>query len=185
MYFCMGKDSIDFGPALFCAISRRAHLVPAPRCCPMANGQSSRCSLLDLVKGRIRRILCSKKDLISSTGNLISIFSIHGMYAYGAKDSVGYVKKVLKFTLKGVGDKVTQDMLILAGRDDHLIIPSLIFSSSITLKTEYPASWDDTGAERACPHACIEKTLRKKRDRNGQGGQAEEIIKHKHLLEFI
>lgn len=42
-----------------------------------------------------------------------------------------------------------------------------IFSSSLTLKTEYPASWDDTGAECACPHACIEKTLRKKRDRNG------------------
>ena len=35
-----------------------------------------------------------------------------------------------------------------------------IFSSSITLKTEYPASWDDTGAECACPHACTEKTLR-------------------------
>ena len=30
-----------------------------------------------------------------------------------------------KFTLKGVGDKVTQDMLILAGRDDHMIMPSL------------------------------------------------------------
>ena len=35
------------------------------------------------------------------------------------------------------------------------------------MKTEYPASWDDTGAECACPHACIEKTLRKKRDRSG------------------
>ena len=50
---------------------------------------------------------------------------MHGMYAYGAKDPVGYVKKVRKFTLKGIGDKVTQDMLILAGRDDHMIMPSL------------------------------------------------------------
>lgn len=25
--------------------------------------------------------------------------------------------------MKGIGDKVTQDMLILAGRDDHMITP--------------------------------------------------------------
>ena len=51
-----------------------------------------------------------------------------------------------------------------------------IFSSSITLKTEYPASWDDTGAECACLHACIEKTLRKNRDRNGPIGTQEFLI---------
>lgn len=50
---------------------------------------------------------------------------MHGMYAYGADDPVGYVKKIRKFTLKGIGDQVTQDMLILAGRDDHMIMPSL------------------------------------------------------------
>ena len=50
---------------------------------------------------------------------------MHGMYAYDAPDPVGYVQKVRSFTLKGVGDKVTQDMLILAGRDDHMIMPSL------------------------------------------------------------
>ncbi len=50
---------------------------------------------------------------------------LHGMYAYDAPDPVGYVQKVRQFTLKGIGDKVTQDMLILAGRNDHMILPSL------------------------------------------------------------
>ncbi len=50
---------------------------------------------------------------------------LHGMYAYDAPDPVGYVQKIRQFTLKGIGDKVTQDMLILAGRDDHMIMPSL------------------------------------------------------------
>ncbi|MBQ9155888.1 MAG: alpha/beta hydrolase [Eubacterium sp.] len=50
---------------------------------------------------------------------------MHGMYAYGARDPVDYVQKIRSFTLKGIGDKVTQDMLILAGRDDHMIMPSL------------------------------------------------------------
>ena len=58
-----------------------------------------------------------------------------------------------------------------------------IFSSSITLKTEYPASWDDTGAECACPHACIEKTLRKKRDRNGPRRAGRGNNQTKNLLE--
>ena len=44
---------------------------------------------------------------------------MHGMYAYDAPDPVGYVKKVRDFTLKGIGDKITQDMLIIGGRDDH------------------------------------------------------------------
>lgn len=50
---------------------------------------------------------------------------LHGMYAYDAPDPVGYVQKIRQFTLKGIGDKVTQDMLILAGRSDHMIPPSL------------------------------------------------------------
>jgi pimeloyl-ACP methyl ester carboxylesterase len=50
---------------------------------------------------------------------------MHGMYAYDAPDPVGYVKKVREFTLKGVADKITQDMLIIGGRDDHMIMPKL------------------------------------------------------------
>ncbi len=50
---------------------------------------------------------------------------MHGMYAYDAPDPVGYVKKVRNFTLKGIGNKITQDMLIIGGRNDHMIMPYL------------------------------------------------------------
>lgn len=50
---------------------------------------------------------------------------MHGMYAYDAPDPVGYVQKIRSFTLKGIGDKITQDMLIIGGRDDHMIMPEL------------------------------------------------------------
>jgi len=77
---------------------------------------------------------------------------MHGMYAYGAKDPVGYVKKVRKFTLKGVGDKVTQDMLILAGRDDHMIMPSLfceefdLLPNVRSLALQMYSNMDDAGS---------------------------------------
>ena len=77
---------------------------------------------------------------------------MHGMYAYGAKDPVGYVKKVRKFTLKGVGDKVTQDMLILAGRDDHMIMSSLfceefdLLPNVRSLALQMYSNMDDAGS---------------------------------------
>ena len=77
---------------------------------------------------------------------------MHGMYAYGAKDPVGYVKKVRKCTLKGVGDKVTQDMLILVGRDDHMIMPSLfceefdLLPNVRSLALQMYSNMDDAGS---------------------------------------
>ncbi len=50
---------------------------------------------------------------------------MHGMYAYDAPDPVSYVKKIRNFTLKGIGDKITQDMLIIGGKNDHMIMPYL------------------------------------------------------------
>lgn len=50
---------------------------------------------------------------------------LHGQYAYDAKTPVDYVKKIRKFTLKGIGNKITQDMLIIGGKDDHMIMPHL------------------------------------------------------------
>jgi len=51
---------------------------------------------------------------------------MHGMYAYDASDPVDYIKKIRNFTLKGIGDKITQDMLIIGGKEDHMIMPHLI-----------------------------------------------------------
>ena len=49
----------------------------------------------------------------------------HGMYAYGADSPMGYIRKVSRFTLKGIGDKIDQDVLILGAKEDHFIAPRL------------------------------------------------------------
>lgn len=65
------------------------------------------------------RTMMEKSELIK--WNLM-----HGMYAYDAPDPVGYVKKIREFTLKnGVGEKITQDILIIGAKDDHMIMPCL------------------------------------------------------------
>ena len=77
---------------------------------------------------------------------------LHGMYAYDAPDPVGYVQKVRQFTLKGIGEKVTQDMLILAGRNDHMILPSLfheeydLLSNTRSLALQLYTEQDDAGS---------------------------------------
>ncbi|MCR4732139.1 MAG: alpha/beta hydrolase [Lachnospiraceae bacterium] len=50
---------------------------------------------------------------------------MHGMYAYDASDPVGYVKKIREFTLKGIGENITQDILVLGAKNDHMIMPQL------------------------------------------------------------
>ena len=50
---------------------------------------------------------------------------LHGMYAYDAKTPCEYVKKIRKFTLKGIADKITQDVLIIGANKDHFIMPYL------------------------------------------------------------
>ena len=42
-----------------------------------------------------------------------------------AKTPDEYVQRIRKFTLKGIGDKITQDVLILGAREDHFIMPRL------------------------------------------------------------
>ena len=97
------------------------------------------------VFNKLYRKMMEKSELVK--WNLM-----HGMYAYGAKDPVGYVKKVRKFTLKGIGDKVTQDMLILAGRDDHMIMPSLfceefdLLPNVRSLALQMYSNMDDAGS---------------------------------------
>ena len=77
---------------------------------------------------------------------------LHGMYAYDAPDPVGYVQKVRQFTLKGIGDQVTQDMLILAGRNDHMIFPSLfheeydLLPNTRSLALQLYTNRDDAGS---------------------------------------
>jgi pimeloyl-ACP methyl ester carboxylesterase len=50
---------------------------------------------------------------------------LHGMYAYDAKTPSDYVRKIRKFTLKGIADRIDQDVLIIGANKDHFIMPYL------------------------------------------------------------
>ena len=50
---------------------------------------------------------------------------LHGMYAYDAKTPADYVRKIRRFTLKGIADKIDQDVLIIGANKDHFIMPYL------------------------------------------------------------
>lgn len=58
----------------------------------------------------------------------------HGMYAYGAADPCDYIRKIRKFTLEGIGDKIDQDVLIIGAREDHFIYPRLFHEEYDLLK---------------------------------------------------
>lgn len=45
----------------------------------------------------------------------------HGMYAYGADTPYDYLKKLNDFQMLDIADKITQDVLILHGKQDHFV----------------------------------------------------------------
>lgn len=49
----------------------------------------------------------------------------HGMYAYGASDPFGYIKKLDDYKMTDIGPKLTQDMLVIGAERDHFIPRSL------------------------------------------------------------
>ena len=59
---------------------------------------------------------------------------LHGMYAYDAATPMQYIDRVRKFTLNGIGDKITQDILVLGAREDHFINPRLFHEEFDLLK---------------------------------------------------
>ena len=50
---------------------------------------------------------------------------LHGMYAYDAKTPMQYIERIRKFTLHGIAERITQDVLVLGAREDHFINPRL------------------------------------------------------------
>lgn len=66
----------------------------------------------------------------------------HGMYAYDAPTPYDYLKKLNDFQMLNVADRITQDILILHGKQDHFIdwrlykeeIDSLTNAKSVTLR---------------------------------------------------
>lgn len=49
----------------------------------------------------------------------------HGMYAYGADTPMTYIQKVQQFTLRGIADRIDQDVLVIGAKEDHFISPRL------------------------------------------------------------
>lgn len=45
----------------------------------------------------------------------------HGMYAYEARSPCEYIKKIEKYQITNVGDKIDQDILIIGASKDHFI----------------------------------------------------------------
>lgn len=46
---------------------------------------------------------------------------MHGMYAYGVKTPFEYMEKAAEFHIEDVMDKITQDVLLLGGQEDHVV----------------------------------------------------------------
>lgn len=59
---------------------------------------------------------------------------LHGMYAYGADSPCDYIRKIREFTLKGIGERIHQDVLIIGAREDHFIHPRLFHEEYDMLK---------------------------------------------------
>ena len=59
---------------------------------------------------------------------------LHGMYAYGAESPMQYIDRIRKFTLHGIGEKITQDVLVLGAKEDHFINPRLFHEEYDLLK---------------------------------------------------
>ncbi len=66
----------------------------------------------------------------------------HGMYAYGQETPYDYLKGLNDFQMLNTADKITQDILILHGKEDHFIdwrlykeeLDSLVNAKSVTLR---------------------------------------------------
>ena len=59
---------------------------------------------------------------------------LHGMYAYDAETPADYVRKIRRFTLKNIADKIEQDVLIIGANKDHFIMPYLFHEEFDLLK---------------------------------------------------
>jgi len=97
-----------------------------------------------ILNGLYKKLM--KKDELLKWGIL------HGMYAYGASTPMGYAKKIREFTLKGIGDQVTQDVLVIAGKEDHFIDPKLLheeydlLTNAKSLSFQIFSNQDDAGS---------------------------------------
>ncbi len=77
----------------------------------------------------------------------------HGKYAYEAEDAFGYAKKMDKFQIMDIADKITQDILIVGANKDHFIPYTMIGEEINALKNVRSLTFRlFTDKEDACNH---------------------------------
>lgn len=77
----------------------------------------------------------------------------HGKYAYEAKDAFDYAKKMNKFQIMDIADKITQDILIVGANKDHFIPYTMIGPEINAMKNVKSLTFRlFTDKEDACNH---------------------------------
>lgn len=78
-----------------------------------------------ILSSPVRNIMNGFYKKMMKQDELVRWNLLHGMYAYDAKTPMEYIARIRKFTLHGIADKITQDVLVLGAREDHFINPRL------------------------------------------------------------
>lgn len=87
-----------------------------------------------LVKNNFNDIINIKIKKIMSKDQTVDWAIRHGMYAYEASSPFAYLKKLNDFQMVNIGDKITQDMLIIGAKKDHFI-PKELYKDEIDALT--------------------------------------------------
>jgi len=109
--------------------------------------------MMDMVfKLKIERIFNGLYRSLMKKDELLKWGILHGMYAYGATTPMGYARKLREFTLRGIADKITQDVLVIGGKEDHFIMPKLfheeydLLNNTRSLTLNLYTNQDDAGS---------------------------------------
>lgn len=73
------------------------------------------------LKLRLKSILNLAANIMINRDPFMEWAFEHGMYAYGADSPFDYLSKLGKFEMMSIGKDVDQDILILHGKQDHII----------------------------------------------------------------
>ena len=87
-----------------------------------------------ILSSPIRGVMNGVYKKMMKQNELVRWNLLHGMYAYGAESPMDYIAKIRKFTLHGIADRITQDVLVLGAREDHFINPRLFHEEYDLLK---------------------------------------------------
>jgi pimeloyl-ACP methyl ester carboxylesterase len=78
-----------------------------------------------MIKNNFSGIINSKMKKMMAEDQTVDWAIRHGMYAYEANSPFEYLKKLNDFQMVNIGDRITQDMLIIGANQDHFIAKEL------------------------------------------------------------